>query len=70
MPAIKQYNRHKPLPPIAFLHADSGAEVPRFIPGECMCKACKSRDLEYSSYLEDAKCKSCSQWQQEELIPL
>jgi len=40
-----------------------------FIEGECICKACKSPDLNYIPYLEDAKCGACGQWQNEALLP-
>lgn len=70
MSAIRQYNRRKSIQPIAFILAGSGAEVSEFVPGECICKRCRSSKLEYNTYLEDAKCSVCAQWQQEEVTPL
>lgn len=39
-----------------------------FVAGECICKACKSTDLRFVPYLEDAKCDACRQWQNEPLL--
>ena len=38
----------------------------KFIAGKCECKVCRSTDLTYYSYLEDAKCTACRQWQNED----
>ena len=40
---------------------------PKFVAGRCICKSCRSSDLTYYRYLDDAKC-SCGQWQNEEPI--
>lgn len=38
-----------------------------FVAGECICKNCRSTDLTFYRYVDDAKC-SCGQWQNEDLI--
>lgn len=60
--------KQKPAP-IVFVLRDDPVPSPVFIAGECICKACKSPDLRYIPYLEDAKCTSCLQWQNEALLP-
>lgn len=40
----------------------------KFVAGQCVCKNCKSTELTFYNYLEDAKC-SCGQWQNEDPIP-
>lgn len=40
-----------------------------FVQGECICKTCKSTNLRFVPYLEDAKCLDCRQYQGEETIP-
>jgi hypothetical protein len=40
-----------------------------FVAGKCVCKTCRSKDLTFYRYLDDAKCDTCSQWQNEEPIP-
>lgn len=70
MSAIRTIYRKTPPPPISFTLAESGEQIPCFIPGQCMCKVCHSRELEYVPYLEDARCKACRQWQQEETLDL
>ena len=68
MPAIRQTGRFKtPAPqPIVFTLIDSGESTDTFKQGECICKNCKSTNLDFSPYLEDAKCTVCGQWQNEE----
>lgn len=39
-----------------------------FIAGECVCKACKSANLHFYAYLDDAKCQDCKQYQNEPLL--
>jgi hypothetical protein len=38
---------------------------PTFVAGKCVCKTCRSKDLSFYRYLDDAKCGTCSQWQNE-----
>ena len=68
MSAIRTTNKNRPRPPIAFALAESGADSKVFIAGECVCRNCKSLSLTFSTYIEDAKCDDCGQWQNEELI--
>lgn len=39
-----------------------------FIAGECICKACKSPNLNFYAYVNDAKCTDCLQYQNEPLL--
>lgn len=55
--------------PIVFVRRSDPEPSTVFIAGECICKACKSPDLTYIPYLEDAKCGVCRQWQNETLLP-
>lgn len=57
----------KPSIPVFVL---SGEPEPttEFVAGRCVCKTCRSKDLTYYRYLDDAKC-SCGQWQNEDPIP-
>lgn len=42
---------------------------PTFVAGKCVCKTCRSTDLTFYRYLDDAKCSGCGQWQNEDPIP-
>lgn len=69
MPAIRSTHQSaKPLP-ITFIQIGTGIQTPIFRQGDCVCKACKSTNLTYIKYLQDAKCDDCSQWQNEDLLP-
>jgi hypothetical protein len=52
-----------------FIIAGDPEPTTDFIAGECICKTCRSKDLTFYRYLDDAKCDSCSQWQNEDRIP-
>ena len=54
--------------PIVFMRRDDPEPSAIFVAGECICKACKSPDLSYYAYLNDAKCGSCRQYQNEPLL--
>lgn len=57
----------KPNIPVFNLSGDHEPSM-KFIAGRCECKVCRSTDLTYYSYLEDAKCTACRQWQNEDPI--
>lgn len=40
-----------------------------FVAGKCVCKSCKSVELDFYNYLDDAKCCDCGQWQNEDPNP-
>lgn len=42
---------------------------PIFVAGKCECMNCRSRDISYYAYLDDAKCSTCGQWQNEDRLP-
>lgn len=54
--------------PIVFMRRGDPEPSPTFIAGECICKACKSPNLLFYSYLDDAKCQDCKQYQNEPLL--
>jgi hypothetical protein len=54
--------------PIVFMRRGNPEPSEIFVAGECICKACKSTDLRFVPYLEDAKCDACRQWQNEPLL--
>ena len=56
--------------PVAFVRRGDPEPSAVFIPGECICKECKSTDLRFVPYLEDAKCNQCDQWQNEPPLPM
>lgn len=66
--APARQSKQKPAP-IVFVVRNNPEPSAVFIAGECICKACKSTDLHYIPYLEDAKCRACLQWQNEALLP-
>lgn len=51
--------------PIMFVRRDDPEPSPVFVPGECVCKVCRSPDLQFYGYLNDAKCGECGQYQNE-----
>ncbi len=66
MPRTATTNR-KPTPAISSIFMLRNDPVPTttFIPGECICKVCRSTKLRFIPYLEDAKCETCDQYQNE-----
>jgi hypothetical protein len=58
----------KPSTPVFVLSGDPEPSV-TFVAGKCVCKTCRSKDLTFYRYLDDAKCDTCSQWQNEDPIP-
>lgn len=65
------YTQIKPTPkPSIPVFVISGDPEPSktFVAGKCVCKTCRSNDLTFYRYLDDAKC-SCGQWQNEDPIP-
>jgi hypothetical protein len=57
----------KPSTPVFVISGDPEPST-TFVAGQCVCKTCRSKDLTFYRYLDDAKCDSCSQWQNEEPI--
>lgn len=64
---VKIISKRPPAMPI-FLMENGGEPSTQFVAGRCVCKTCRSSDLAFYSYLEDAKCSSCQQWQNEDPI--
>jgi len=60
-------NTPKPSIPVFLLSGDIEPST-KFVAGQCVCKTCRSNDLTYYRYLDDAKC-ACGQWQNEDPIP-
>lgn len=58
----------KPFTPVFVLSGDPEPSA-IFVAGKCVCKTCRSKDLTFYRYLDDAKCDSCGQWQNEDPIP-
>jgi len=56
----------KPSTPVFVISGDLEPS-PIFVAGKCVCKNCRSMDLTFYRYLDDAKC-SCGQWQNEDPI--
>jgi len=54
----------KPTIPV-FLIAGEPDPSEIFVAGKCICKLCRSKDLTFYRYLDDAKCSVCKQWQNE-----
>jgi hypothetical protein len=54
--------------PIVFMRCGDPEPSPTFVAGKCICKACKSPNLHFYSYLDDAKCLDCRQYQNEPLL--
>lgn len=55
--------------PTVFHIGGTGETSPNFIPGICACKECGSHKLDHYTYLDDAKCGKCGQWQNEDPVP-
>lgn len=66
------YTQIKPTPkqsiPVFVISGDPDPST-TFVAGKCICKTCRSNDLDFYRYLDDAKCSSCGQWQNEEANP-
>lgn len=58
----------KPSIPVFVISGDPEPST-SFVAGRCVCKTCKSTDLDFYRYLSDAKCADCGQWQNEDRIP-
>jgi hypothetical protein len=56
----------KPTIPVFVISGDAEPSS-TFVAGKCVCKNCRSTDLTFYRYLDDAKC-SCGQWQNEDPI--
>jgi hypothetical protein len=54
--------------PIIFMRRDDPEPSATFVAGECICKACKSPELDFYAYLNDAKCRMCKQYQNEPML--
>jgi hypothetical protein len=65
---VAAYKRPQ-IQPIQFLLAETGEATPNFRAGACVCKACESTNLTHYPPVNDAKCYSCGQWQNEDLNP-
>jgi len=55
--------------PIVF-QTVTGEQLGTFTARRCICKACRSPNMRFEKYLEDAKCEECGQWQNEDLTPV
>lgn len=64
---VKSLTKHAHAIPI-FAMANNAEPSAQFVAGQCVCKTCRSSDLAFYAYLEDAKCSSCQQWQNEDPI--
>lgn len=65
---VAPQRKRQAVPPTAFLTTNNDLRSD-FKKGECQCKSCESLKLDFSDYLDDAKCEDCGQWQNESLRP-
>jgi hypothetical protein len=59
----------KPETTITQFLSTCGEIIAEFDSSRCICIACRSTELSYHEYLDDAKCSDCYQWQNEDLLP-